>query len=160
MIQGFWGRSALASSAAAVVLVGCAQAPAGSAASPASRAAAVAARSVTTACPIAPVPAASSTGVVSMVSIDWIDVVQFGGRQYAQGLSAGPTTIDPAKVGPLLGKTRCHIADSSAGPHFNFRDGDATFLPVGSEVHLIRGVPVTKAVAVYRSGHWLYYKAA
>ena len=94
-----------------------------------------------------------------MVIIDWIDVVQIGGIQYAHGLSAGPATIDVAKVGALLGKTRCHIADSDAGPHFTFRDGDATFLPIGSKVHFIRGVPVGEAVAVYRSGQWLYYKA-
>jgi hypothetical protein len=91
--------------------------------------------------------------------IDWIDVIEVGGRQYSHGMQAGPDTVPPAQVGALLGKTRCHIAGSDAGSHFTFSDGDATFLPVGSEVHLIRGVSVGKAVAVRQGGRWLYYKA-
>ena len=85
--------------------------------------------------------------------------MQIGGRQYAYGLSAGPRTIPAGKVGALLGKTRCRIANSAAGTHYTFRDGDATFLPVGSQVAIIRGVLVSEAVAVYRSGQWLYYRA-
>ena len=162
MIQGTWGRWALASGAvvAALLLAACAELPAGPTTSPAAPTRAGAAvLSPTTSCPATAAPAPSSAGVVSNVVIDWIDVVQIGGRQYAYGLTAGPRTIPAGKVGALIGKTRCHIADSAAGTHYTFRDGDATFLPVGSEVANIRGVLVSEAVAVYRSGHWLYYRA-
>lgn len=162
MVERLWGRCALASITAVVglLLVAC-SGPAGVVSvSPGNPA--VTARSMVNpaavACPAAPASATIGSKNVSMVVIDWIDVVQFGGRQYAHGLSAGPATVPAGKVGPVLGRVRCHIADSDAGARYVFRDGDATFLPVGAEVHSILGVPVTVAIAVGHSGTFLYYK--
>jgi hypothetical protein len=104
-----------------------------------------------------PSPATGQAG--ARVMIDWIDMIKWGGHQYAAQLPASTSTVAPGKVGSRIGLTRCHIADSTAGPQFTFHDGDATFLPVGTEINTIKGVPADTAVTAYRAGHWLYYRA-
>ncbi|MEP6695376.1 MAG: hypothetical protein ABJA34_00705 [Pseudonocardiales bacterium] len=91
--------------------------------------------------------------------IDWLDLVQYGGRQYVASRPGSPRSVAPAQVGGTLSVTRCRIAGTSAGPDYRFRDGDATLVPVGSTVHAIRGISPDTAVAVRRSREWLYYRA-
>jgi hypothetical protein len=145
-----------AAALAVAVLGGCAQPSGGSGASGVSHPSAAVALA-TKPLPGCPGSATGQSSGGSSVMIDWIDMLEFSGHQYATGLAAN-VDVAPSKVGAVLGVTRCHIADSTAGPEFRFRDGDATFLPVGSEVHAIRGVPVTSAVTVCKAGRWLYYK--
>jgi hypothetical protein len=69
--------------------------------------------------------------------IDYIAAVRFGGRQYiARGSDPGQR---PAR-GEQVGVVRCSIADAQV-PDYRMRDGDSTYLPVGTRLYATRGLP-------------------
>jgi len=49
------------------------------------------------------------------VEIEWVDFLQFGGRQYVAGL--GPAvTIRPARLGPVITRVRCSLCRKRRSP--------------------------------------------
>jgi hypothetical protein len=67
--------------------------------------------------------------------VDHADVVNLGGRQYLRQ--------DHQVVvgrGPRVGVVRCAIADAQ-DPDYRLTDGDSTFLPVGTVLYAVPGLP-------------------
>lgn len=96
----------------------------------------------------------------SAVIVEWVDFIQLDGRQYVAAVGGrSHPPVPAAQLGPAVGVTACKIAGSSAGPDYQLRDGDAAFLPPGTVVRTIRGVPTTRAVTASRDGRYLYYAA-
>lgn len=76
----------------------------------------------------------------SVVYIDWVDFLQFHGRQYVAGLIPG-VTIHPSELGPVVTRIRCSLAavDDHRRGGFSLVNGSAAFLPAGAAVFEVRG---------------------
>jgi len=94
------------------------------------------------------------------VEIEWVDFLQFGGRQYVAGL--GPAvTIGPSQLGPVITRIRCSLAARDDHRHADIPlvDGSAAFLPAGAPVFEVRGYPPRCRLAAYRGGRLRVYLA-
>jgi hypothetical protein len=94
------------------------------------------------------------------VEIEWVDFLQFNGRQYVAG--AGPAVaIGPRQLGPVVTRVRCSLAASDDHRHVGTRlvDGSAAFLPAGSAVFEVRGYSPRCRLAGYVDGRLNVYLA-
>ncbi len=95
------------------------------------------------------------------VQIDYIDFVQFGGRQYEGTGERVPAIPMPSGIpfpGPRIGTVQCTLSEIMPGPDYRPRDGDAAFLPVGTVLHAVVGMPVSSAIAAETSSGMMLYK--
>jgi hypothetical protein len=80
--------------------------------------------------------------------VDWVDFVQLSGTQYIAGLDGQVPPVASAQLGAVVGRVRCQLSalkfSETPGPNV---DGDAAFLPIGTEVHAIDGVEPSCRVA-------------
>ena len=128
---------------------GTATAPAATATAPAGTATAPAATPTPTTAPARACPASLRDG--SQI-VDYADAVHLGGRDY---LSAGEQTgrsVRQARLGTVL----CSIAAIGPGSGYLLQDGDATYLPAGTTLWSVRGLPswfrvVTQTGRIYDS---------
>lgn len=75
----------------------------------------------------------------SMVA-DFLDVVYVGQQQYERGGVRGRTAPAGTRLGRTLETVRCTYSDDSVpGPGYRPRPGDATYLPVGTQVREVVG---------------------
>jgi hypothetical protein len=94
------------------------------------------------------------------VELDWVDFLQFGGRQYLAG--TGPAaTIRPSQLGPVITHVRCSLAAKDDHRHVDIPlvDGSAAFLPAGAAVFEVRGYSPRCRLASYVSGQPHVYLA-
>jgi hypothetical protein len=78
----------------------------------------------------------------TVLAIDYVDFVQVYGRQYLA--DANPHhAVTLAELGEVVGRVRCTVSDLTADGRHKLagplRDGDAAFLPVGTELHSVAG---------------------
>lgn len=89
----------------------------------------------------------------STIMVDWVDMVQLHGVQYISDLDGTLSAVAPAQLGPVVGRVQCQLNvlkfQTEPGPPV---DGDAPFLPIGTEVHAIRGYQPTCRVAAQVGG--------
>ena len=95
------------------------------------------------------------------VMIDYVDFVQLYNREYlAEASSRGAY---PDQLGSVVGQVRCTISDlTQDGRHEVIgptRDGDAAYLPVGTELHSVPGYDPQCRIAVERDGKTTSYLA-
>lgn len=69
--------------------------------------------------------------------VDYADAVRVGGRDY---FSAGEQTGRPVRQA-RLGTVLCSIAAIRPGSGYRLQDGDATYLPAGTTLWSVRGLP-------------------
>jgi hypothetical protein len=82
--------------------------------------------------------------------IDYVDFVQFGGRQYEATGERVPTIPMPSGTpfpGPRIGTVECTLSEILPGADYRPRDGDASYLPVGTVLHSVVGMPISSAIA-------------
>jgi hypothetical protein len=98
----------------------------------------------------------------SAVAIDYVDFVQLYGRQYIADASPHHT-VTARELGEVVGRVRCTISDLTqdgrhevVGP---YRDGDAAFLPVGTELHSVAGYDSRCRIAAQHDGRIATYFA-
>jgi hypothetical protein len=94
------------------------------------------------------------------VELEWVDFLQFDGRQYVAG--PGPAvTIGPHQLGPVVTRVRCSLAASDDHRHVGIPlvDGSAAFLPAGSAVFEVRGYSPRCRLAGYVDGRLHVYLA-
>jgi hypothetical protein len=100
------------------------------------------------------------TGGTSTVMIDWIDFVRLDGIEYIADLEGRAPDVPATRLGPVVGRVTCQLSvlrfSQPPGPAV---DGDAAFLPVGTEVHAIPGVAPTCRVAAKVDGSVRVYLA-
>ena len=104
----------------------------------------------------APTSACANTNRVhgnEVVMVDWIDFVQLSGKQYIAGLDGQVPPVSSAQLGAVVGRVRCQLSalkfSETPGPNV---DGDAAFLPIGTEVHAIDGFEPSCRVAARIDG--------
>lgn len=91
--------------------------------------------------------------------IEWVDFVKLNGITYISDLATQGQTVDANAVGPIHRRTTCKLADNMTDPGYRTQDGDAAFLPPGTELHVINGYDPAFRLTARRDGHWLIYEA-
>lgn len=96
----------------------------------------------------------------SKTEIDWVDFVMLNGHFYT-GLSE-TVVADPKAVATTaaVGRTAFKVADVVSDPGYQVQDGDAAFLPIGTELYRVPGFEPNQLIAAKNSdsigGHRLY----
>ncbi len=89
----------------------------------------------------------------STIMVDWVDMVQLHGVQYVSGLDGTVPAVAPNQLGPVVGRVQCQLNilkfQTEPGPAV---DGDAAFLPIGTDLYAIRGYQPTCRVAARVGG--------
>ncbi|GAB2815204.1 hypothetical protein GCM10022221_11370 [Actinocorallia aurea] len=95
--------------------------------------------------------------------IDWVPFLRFGGRRYsAQSPDGAPfETVGASRISEVLGEITCSVPSTGAGglERPSYPDGTAPFVPVGTPVHRLRGLPVECAVVMELHGKMTVYYA-
>lgn len=107
--------------------------------------------------PGCPPPDASPEGDRRAV-IDWVDFVQVDGRMYSRYGDSSPARVAPALIGPVQARVLCTISEVVSDPDFVMRDGDASFLPAGTELHSFSDARPALRLAVQVGGIWAVYE--
>lgn len=75
------------------------------------------------------------------IAIDYVDMVRFFGHDYIHDWGRGPG--EHPRLGRLIGHVTCTVSSlTEDGAHTlvgRFRDGSATFLPVGTQLRVLPG---------------------
>jgi hypothetical protein len=100
--------------------------------------------------------AGCALGTRKHTMIDWADVLHVGGRDYVG--KYGDRTISSADAGALVIRVRRKIADSGAGIHHKWADGDAAFLEPGTKVFEMRGYVRRFRLVALVGGEYRYYE--
>ena len=89
--------------------------------------------------------------------IDWVPFVKVDGLMFQRAFSPA-VTVDESDLGPTVDTVRCTIGDSVGNPDFRSRDGDASFLPVGTELRSVDGYRPDFRLAALEDGAWQVYE--
>jgi hypothetical protein len=106
--------------------------------------------------PSCPPPDASPEGDLR-AAIDWVDFARVDGRMYGR-YGDTTATVDPSLIGPVRGRVLCTISEVVSNPDFEVRDGDASFLPAGTELHSFSDALPALRLAVQVGGTWRVYE--
>lgn len=91
--------------------------------------------------------------------IDWVPFVKVDGLMYTSLQSATENTVPEAALGDLVAAVTCRISDTVGNPDFRPRDGDASYLPVGTELRAFADADPRMRLAVREDGAWRVYEA-
>ncbi|GGD77394.1 hypothetical protein [Paenibacillus nasutitermitis] len=82
------------------------------------------------------------------VIVDWADFLKLDGKNYSGDW--GVAVADPAVVEKKVNEVKFELSTSRKrnNPNYKIRNGDAAFLPEGTEVFAIKGYPEGSIVAV------------
>lgn len=86
-----------------------------------------------------------------MSSIDWVDCIQINDIKYLKDINKSP--IENSLIDKKIGKVKFNVSKNVHNSSYLFRDGDATFLDVGTEISSLKSG--NNAIAVKVDG--LYY---
>jgi len=110
-------------------------------------------------CPIVPTDSPGPTK--STTTIDYVDFIRFGGREYLSGISTA-TAINRTQLGKLITRSRCAFSElnnrtgKDPGPP---RDGDTAFLAAGTPIYAVRGWAPACQLAAERDAEVFVYLA-
>ena len=106
-------------------------------------------------------PNDSSAPTKSATTIDYVDFIRFGGREYLSGIvTAAP--INRTQVSELATRSRCAFSElnkrtgKDPGPP---RDGDTAFLAAGTPIYAVRGWAPACRLAAEHDGQAFVYLA-
>jgi hypothetical protein len=101
-------------------------------------------------------PRAGSQSVI----IDWVDFVHLNQVEYVAGFDGAVPAPVAADIGVVVGTVSCQLSSltytQAPAPT---ADGDAAFLPVGTQVHAIRGFAPECRVVARHNGQYRVYLA-
>ena len=95
-------------------------------------------------------------------AVDYADVVRFGGQQYLSHQPGVAATAAPEEVGAVQFRVRCSFGELNQRTGVRppaLRDGDSGWIPAGTEMHTLRGWPVTCRLVARHDDTWLVYSA-
>lgn len=91
-------------------------------------------------------------------TVDWADVLNVNGIHY---IAAHEKVItDDRIINKEIGTIKFNISEGGASPDYRAKDGDATFLKIGTKVYSIKGYEKTEYVAAQNDGRWVLYQAS
>ena len=90
--------------------------------------------------------------------IDWVPFVKVGGRSYTSMFSTAANTVPASALGDLVAKVSCEIGSVVGNPDFRARNGDAAYLPAGTELRSFAHADPELRLAVHEDGAWRVYE--
>ncbi len=90
--------------------------------------------------------------------IDWVDFVRVHGRMYVRTGETTASTVPAGATGRVDAHVRCRIADVVGDPDYEAQDGDASFLPAGSELRRFGTADPRLRLAARVDGVWRVYE--
>lgn len=97
-------------------------------------------------------------GGTQSVMVEWVDFVQLDGVQYLAGLDGVIPAPHSGDIGTTVGTVQCQLSTLAYNkePEPSV-DGDAAFLPAGTQVRALRGFePACRVVARYHGEYRVY----
>ena len=91
------------------------------------------------------------------IAIDYVDTFVLLGHDFMASRNPIPATWNPASPGPPAGMVRCTISAHQVDPDYQLHDGDATYLPVGTAIYLVKPKNGATEAVVRVDGHWVTY---
>jgi hypothetical protein len=85
--------------------------------------------------------------------ISWSDCIQINNTKYFRGYNT--SKVEASTVGDKIGEVTFNVSKKVSNPKYRFRNGDATFLDVGTEIYKIRNVDNAIAVEINEQ-YYLY----
>ena len=86
----------------------------------------------------------------------WVDCVQINGIIYESNYER--TQIDVSLVGKQIGTVRFNVSDNVHNPNYHFRNGDATYLTVGTKMYEVNVTDSNDSVGVKVDNRYFLYK--
>ncbi|MGU3469742.1 hypothetical protein ACLBWT_01075 [Paenibacillus sp. D51F] len=68
---------------------------------------------------------------------EWVDILRVNGLYYVHDSEASAALPD-GRLGPRIGSVKFKMADNAC-TDYKMKDGDAAFLPIGTEIHALKG---------------------
>lgn len=90
-------------------------------------------------------------------AIDWVPFVVVDGVMFHTTFSPEATVPETA-LGDVVATVQCRIADTVGNPDYRPRDGDAAYLPVGTELREVNGYRSSFRLAAWEDGAWRVYE--
>lgn len=87
--------------------------------------------------------------------ISWVDCVQINGKKYHSDFER--KEIDYSLVGEQIGTVKFNVADNVHNANYNFRNGDATFLSVGTKIYKVNTLDLINSVVVKVDDKYFLY---
>lgn len=91
------------------------------------------------------------------VLIDWADVLNINGIHFVAAHEQVIT--DDRIIDKEIGKIKFNISEGGVGADYKSKDGDATFLKIGTKVYSLKGYEKSEYVAAQNNGRWVLYRA-
>lgn len=104
-----------------------------------------------------PCPPPDGTGA-SPANIDWVPFVRVAGQMFQARVANAPVVVGDDRIGGTVATVTCRISDVVSNPSYQPRDGDAAFLPAGTELHAFDGGRPDLRLAVHEDGVWRVYE--
>lgn len=102
----------------------------------------------------APCPPPDAEGTAQ---IDWVSFVKVDGRMYS---ALQPNPVPESSLGELVATVSCEIGAVVGNPDFRARDGDAAYLPAGTELRSFANADPELRLAVQEDGGWRVYEVS
>jgi hypothetical protein len=90
-------------------------------------------------------------------AIDYVPFVKVGELSFVATFSP-EVTISRSQLGPSVTTVRCMISEVVTNPDFEPRDGDAAYLPIGTELRAVTGYRRDFRLAANENGTWRVYE--
>lgn len=90
--------------------------------------------------------------------IDWVSFVRVDGRMYSAMYAPEQNTVPATALGDLVATVSCEIGRVVGNPDFRARDGDAAYLPAGTDLRSFAGADPALRLAVREGGEWRVYE--
>jgi hypothetical protein len=91
------------------------------------------------------------------VAVDYVDTVHIAGHEFLYEPGADPAAAHPV-LGTAVGRVLCQITAHQVDPAYRLKDGDATYLPVGTVLYAVVGLNPAQAIAVQTAGTIRLYR--
>ena len=94
----------------------------------------------------------------SGAEIDWVDFIVLNNINYL-GNYQGDNKYEQGSMDGVIGKVTFNVSKNVKDPAYKLKNGDAAFLPVGTEIYKIKGFKPEFRIAVNTEGKWRVYEA-
>lgn len=86
--------------------------------------------------------------------ISWVDCVKVNGHKYYSEFER--TSVENTLIGEKIGEVKFNVSKKVGNPSYKFRNGDATYLEVGTEIYGLKSD--NNAIAVKIDRQYYIYK--